>query len=569
MSVVAALLRLGCVLVCLSSLSFCREAAAATTRVVSPADGDAVAAGTVTLVVKVSLDPGQALRGLTVQVDGVALKDRNVVVDAGDADAGGASGPGGPGADLHRLQVVLAAGTHQLDVIPEVSVGTAGPARVRLHVSEASSLDPLLRPRMYALVVGISGYKDPSLRLRFPGKDAADLAALLQRQAGGLYRDVQVRLLTDEAASKAGVLDGLEWLQRQATARDVAVLFLAGHGIRDGSTGLYYFLPADAELASIKRTLISQDEFQATLRSLPGKVLVFLDTCFAGQLMRRQDRSPPDLGRLVSDLISADSGLVVFASSSGRQTSQESPEWQNGAFTRALLEGLSGRAATPGRSAVTLTMLELYLSDRVKQLTGGTQTPTVARPEAVPDFPLSLAREDGVPPSGVPVPPAPSSPPSPSPPEGGAPVRPALMVSREPLRVDAFGQSFAVYRGPARRPIGQPEFFMRVERPDLAAQLRKRSRIREGLLIGGGLGAALGVGLLVGGGVAYASASESLSSYASDVGMGQGLLAGGGVALGISIGLLIAGTVYRPEPITAYEAQSLAEAHNRSLGAAP
>jgi hypothetical protein len=37
-------------------------------------------------------------------------------------------------------------------------------------------------------------------------------------------------------------------------------------------------------------------------------------------------------------------------------------------------------------------MLDLYLSERVKELTGGRQTPTTAKPDTIPDFPIAVKR---------------------------------------------------------------------------------------------------------------------------------------------------------------------------------
>ena len=98
-----------------------------------------------------------------------------------------------------------------------------------------------IRPKLYVLTVGVSACRDPRLRLTYPAKDATDLAQLLAKQRGTLYRDVETKALVDQQATKGNILDSLEWLQRQATAHDVAVLFLAGHGINDGSTGRYHF----------------------------------------------------------------------------------------------------------------------------------------------------------------------------------------------------------------------------------------------------------------------------------------------------------------------------------------
>lgn len=37
-------------------------------------------------------------------------------------------------------------------------------------------------------------------------------------------------------------------------------------------------------------------------------------------------------------------------------------------------------------------MLDLYASERVKELTGGAQTPTTARPVTIRDFPLAVVQ---------------------------------------------------------------------------------------------------------------------------------------------------------------------------------
>ena len=76
---------------------------------------------------------------------------------------------------------------------------------------------------------------------------------------------------------------------------------------------------------------------------------------------------------------------------SGRQSSQESKNWGNGAFTKALLEALSGKADFRKTGRITINMVDLYLSERVKELTEGQQTPVTAKPGSVPDFPIAAS----------------------------------------------------------------------------------------------------------------------------------------------------------------------------------
>jgi WD40 repeat protein len=100
-----------------------------------------------------------------------------------------------------------------------------------------------------------------------------------------------------------------------------------------------------------------------------------------------------DVNRIVNELSSAENGTVVFASSTGRQQSIESEEWGNGAFTKALVEGLNGQADLLKKGEIKISTLEAYVADRVKDLTKGEQTPTVAKPQTVQDYTIALRRK--------------------------------------------------------------------------------------------------------------------------------------------------------------------------------
>ena len=94
----------------------------------------------------------------------------------------------------------------------------------------------------------------------------------------------------------------------------------------------------------------------------------------------------------LSMLTSAENGVVVFASSTGRETSQESAEWNNGAFTKALVEGLGGRADFNHDGAISLNELNLWVAERVKKLTEGEQHANMIRPDSIRDFPFVLMK---------------------------------------------------------------------------------------------------------------------------------------------------------------------------------
>jgi len=82
----------------------------------------------------------------------------------------------------------------------------------------------------------------------------------------------------------------------------------------------------------------------------------------------------------------------MFASSTGRQLSIENGTWKNGAFTKALIEGLSGNADYVKDGKLTISELDLWLSERVKFLTDKRQAPVMRKPDTIPDFPIALVR---------------------------------------------------------------------------------------------------------------------------------------------------------------------------------
>lgn len=311
---------------------------------------------------------------------------------------------GQPGESIYELPIPLPAGESKILTFAENKHGVSAEATLRVKTEKLATPElppappasgPDLRPALYVMTIGVSNYGDPSIRLEFAAKDSKDLSNFLKTQEGGLYRKVTVRNLTDGNAKRDDILDGLEWIRRELTARDVAIIFLAGHGVNDAD-GVYYFLPQDVDVKRLKRTGVIFTEIRNTLVSLPGKALFFIDTCHAGNVLGTGLRSlRADTTAVVNELSSADNGVIVFAAATGRQFAQESSDWGNGAFTKAILEGLGGQADYNKTGRITHKMLDLYISERVKRLTDGAQSPVTIVPNGIPDFPLVLGLRQG------------------------------------------------------------------------------------------------------------------------------------------------------------------------------
>ena len=298
--------------------------------------------------------------------------------------------------DTREVTVPVPARDSEIMLFAENRHGVSTPATIRLTwkgaAPEQKQPEFQVKPKLYVLAIGVSNYQKPDYRLKFAAKDARDFSEAMRRQKGRLYRDVEIRLLTDLQATRDDVADGLDWLQKQVTQKDVGMVFLAGHGVNDPN-GLYYFLPQNADTDKLKRTGIPFSDIKNTLSTLAGKALFFVDTCHSGNIIGgRRAAVAANMTGALNELSSAENGVVVFSSSTGRQYSLEDPSWGNGAFTKALVEGLSGQADYNKNGRITYKMLDFYISERVKQLTAGQQTPVTLTPHGVPDFPVVMLR---------------------------------------------------------------------------------------------------------------------------------------------------------------------------------
>lgn len=362
-------------------------------QIVSPAADTTVTASPMTLRYNTRSPQDAPVSALRVRVNGQIVKPTESRKLGGAAD------------DLTEIAIPLPDRDSEIQLFAENRNGVSTPAVVRVawqgarpvestaSAAAGEKLDALLKPKLYILAVGVSIYANPAYNLGLAAKDATDFATVFQRQKGALYGDVTIRLLTDNKATKDDVLDGLEWLKRAVTARDVGIMFLAGHGMND-NTGKYFFMPHNADPTKLLRTGLAQSDIKDTLNSLAGKAVFFVDTCHSGNALgtARTRSMSSQVDAFINELASAENGVVVFTAATGKQLSQESDEWGNGAFTKAVVEGVSGKADFGRTGRITHKGLDFYVSERVKQLTDGTQSPVSIAPMGIADFPIAIVQ---------------------------------------------------------------------------------------------------------------------------------------------------------------------------------
>jgi Caspase domain/WD domain, G-beta repeat len=348
-------------------------------RIVSPGESAAVSKSPVEIRYAVRSPSGEPVTAIDVKVDGRP-------VDQPALPPGNA--PAGPDGEREGSVSVPLGANATITLVARAGERTSEPASVKIAWKGSTKKD-LLKPKLYVLTIGVSQYRDPNLVLRYAANDAGDVAAALKQQEGRLYGAVEIKVLRDDDATLSHITEGLDWIAEQATSRDVALVFMAGHGMDE--EGKYYFLPVDVDMNKLRRTAEPQTDIDDSLRRIAGKALFFFDTCHSGAVMGGRRGVAPDINGLVNDLASAENGVVVFAASTGRESAFEREEWGHGAFSKALLEALTGKAEVFHEGVITVASLEYWLAERVKKLTDGHQHATSAKPRTISDFPIAAA----------------------------------------------------------------------------------------------------------------------------------------------------------------------------------
>ncbi|WP_301780640.1 caspase family protein [Caballeronia sp. SEWSISQ10-4 2] len=238
------------------------------------------------------------------------------------------------------------------------------------------------KPRLFILAVGISQYQRTDLQLNFADHDAQQFVAAMQSQQGKAYESVNTKLLVNGEATRAAIQAGLTWLQGQVTGDDVGILFLSGHGFQTPDQN-YFFAPTEFNPNQPRDTGVDYRQIRQALMTFAGagnKAIFLIDTCYSGGAVGGH-LSASNGESLATTLGRSEYGVVALTAAKADQPSYEDAKWGDGAFTKALLEGIVDAKADPEQSG-TITVLDLgrYVSKRVPVMTEQRQAPLFIMP---------------------------------------------------------------------------------------------------------------------------------------------------------------------------------------------
>ena len=228
----------------------------------------------------------------------------------------------------------------------------------------------------YAVIIGISSYRNRSLNLHFAADDAAAIRTFLLDPQGGGVRRANMLYLTNEDATASSIRTALFTFLTRPSAEDLVFVYFAGHGVPDPRRPQnLYLLPWDTDLKNIGGTAVPMWELQAAFETtIKGSAVAFVDACHsAGVGEGFQNLIHQEWSRL-----GYSKNRAVLTASNINEYSQESDVWGggHGAFTYFVLRGLHGEADANKDRDISVGELFDFVREAVVKATGELQTPT-------------------------------------------------------------------------------------------------------------------------------------------------------------------------------------------------
>jgi hypothetical protein len=241
--------------------------------------------------------------------------------------------------------------------------------------SQANDPQPFLGEKKVAIVIGISDYPSESgfPKLQYAAKDAQDLASALEKHG------YTTHLLTDQHAMKSSIQAALQQAQDQLNQDRVGsklqgtILFaFSGHGGQKdtGANAKQYLVTYDSNARGGDFGYPLKEIAEALNNSGAARKMMFIDAC--RDLTASSSKGIPALSSF-RDLRQAQGIKTFFSTAPGAQ-SYENEEAHNGYFTHYLLQGLSGKAATPD-GLITFDSLAKWVIHAMRSDPKAYQTP--------------------------------------------------------------------------------------------------------------------------------------------------------------------------------------------------
>lgn len=237
----------------------------------------------------------------------------------------------------------------------------------------------------YALIIGNEDYSSKQRSLRseqnvdFAENDAEVFALYCEKTLG--IPKKQIKLITNATAAEMG--QGLAWINNLAKiegGKAKIIFYYSGHGLPEESSREPYLIPVDVSGSNLRYAIKLSEVYEQLTEHPADKVTVFLDACFSGGA-RNEPLVAVKGVRVRPKPAYLNKNIVVFASSSGDESSGVYREKKHGYFTYFLLKKLKET-----KGSVPLGELNDFVTRSVSKetgLAGKVQTPQIKASDKV------------------------------------------------------------------------------------------------------------------------------------------------------------------------------------------
>ena len=250
------------------------------------------------------------------------------------------------------------------------------------------------RPNLHILSIGPTYRNNPVVEsLEYTDDDAQAIVRIFESQQGWLFEKVHSSLLLGSSATGEAIGTMFSELHIDfIQPRDMLLVFISAHGMK-WNKGLL-ILADNYRPGNEHYTAVDYEYILSQIDRLSCKKLIFIDACFSGAAKDNTDVS--GLNEALETLSRKQNGLLTITSSRDDQKSHEHPSWGHGAFTRAILDGLNGRADQNGNKFITLNELFEYIRqavpNMVREVKNKQQEPKLIKNGLEGDLPIFMRK---------------------------------------------------------------------------------------------------------------------------------------------------------------------------------
>ena len=255
------------------------------------------------------------------------------------------------------------------EIIVNYKKDGAAPAPIKPDNKNTAVIDNIDRSAtLHIVVVGINAYKNKINPLAYAVPDATAFKTEFEKDAQSIIGNVKSYLITDDKASKIGIMTALGTIKKMAKPQDVFVFYYAGHGYIHPSNKEFYLVSSDVADGgeSLLQNGISAKELQTVAVDIPAqKQLFIMDACQSAGAFEKMLQHDGEQQKNLA-VIARSTGTHWMAASGSTETAKEFGDLGHGVFTYSLLEALKGKAAT--NKMITVNGLKNYLQQIVPEL---------------------------------------------------------------------------------------------------------------------------------------------------------------------------------------------------------